>query len=406
MKRDSDEINLKRAPLVVASSFLKQSFNSWLCLGAVFFAAPSFACAQSEGTSLGPFQITHETDLDVVFALGNNYASQDTPYLDARLGLTAEAITQSGLRWGANFTVQARRDNGREGFRTYLGEDGTALEGALTGYHTAQVPLDRDGRIALETAEVFLKTQKGHVYLGQGSGAAQREFETLPGAFRLMRADQGLVDPSGLAGVTTRNTLSGQGPKLTYQSQRLLGFRVSGSYTPKSDQCGLTVCRKAVELDHVKELAASFDYTLRSQDLRIYAAVSGAWADHNQSAILRQDPWVYSGQLTLEHKDWAWGIAHLTTNDGLNPGRYEAWSSSVSYTQGDWVYALEWASSTHQTWHMDSESWQVGASRWFEPGILLGLGVLHTAQDRELSLVNQDNNRDVTQVFIESGLRF
>src|SRR5690606_3615194 len=95
--------------------------------------------------------------------------------------------------------------------------DGAAwrtARGAAGGYVVADVapPLRREA--ALETAYLFLRSGRGELRLGAGPGAARLEAAPVPGAFRLMRADNGLVDPAGLAGVRTAPAISGFAPKL------------------------------------------------------------------------------------------------------------------------------------------------------------------------------------------------
>ncbi|WP_169336703.1 porin [Woodsholea maritima] len=364
---------------------------------------PTFA---QDSASLGPFDLTLEGEADVLLASHSGYVHQDTPYFDAQVRLIAEAITEKGWRWGTRLGVEAQRDNGRRGSRLFLDEAGAARSGLISGYFSGKARDEGGAEAQLSIAQAYLKTPYGEVRVGPGEGAARLELEAMPGVFRLMRADQGLIDPSGLAGVTTRNTLSGFAPKVSVQTQRIFGFRFSGAYTPDGDQCGPQICTRDVDLDAVYDLALSFDYTLRPQDLRLSAGISASWGEIEDTGALYQDAWIYSAQGVLEHGTWAFGVAWLSTNDGLMQGRYDAYTASLTYGVGDWLYGLELAESDHSAWDMTSRSAQIGLSRWFDGGFLIGTGVAYTQNDFGVHSLKGDLTRETTQIFLETGLRF
>lgn len=406
MTRDIDDLSNTRAPLVAGSFFSKTSLKLACCASALLSASVFGPAWAQDSASLGPFDLSLEGEADILLASHSGYVHQDTPYFDAQVRLTAEAITEKGWRWGARLGVKAQRDNARRGSRLFLDEALPKRSGLISGYYSGMARDERGAQAQLSIAQAYLKTPYGEVRVGPGEGAASLELEAMPGVFRLMRADHGLIDPSGLAGVTTRNTLSGFAPKLSVQTQRVFGFRFSGAYTPDGDQCGPQICTRDVDLDEVYDLALSFDYTLRPQDLRLSAGISSSWGEIEEIGSLYKDAWIYSAQGVLEHGAWAFGVAWLSTNDGLIEGRYDAYTAGLTYSAGDWLYGLELAQSDHSSWDMSAKSAQIGVSRWFDGGFLIGTGIAYTQNDFGADSLKGDLSRETTQIFLETGLRF
>ncbi|WP_158272033.1 porin [Marinicauda salina] len=404
---------------------------------ALLAAAPTFSQDLSSITNssstgsgverIGPFSPDVSLAVDALAAAGDVDAAETGPYADLDLDLELEAVTRGGLRWGAAFGVRARRGDGRRGFARPVGDcpvtvagcpaiGGRTPAGAATGLHAAPVLDAGDPRIALDEAAAFVKGGWGEIRIGRGPGAAALEAAPGPGAFRLARADGPLIDATGLALADTTDRLSGAAAKITARTRRLAGFRASASWTPEADWCGVDVCRldgrdavATPAVENVREVGVSFDRRFRSSGRRWtlsagYAA--GEVAGPLASAFA--DPWSVSARASLEAGPAAIGVSWLKTNDGFEDGDYEAWAASASIERGAWLAALEFAAGDSD--FLDAEGWsvQLGASRLFESGLLLGVGLARAEQTAPVAgpggIVGAD--ADAVIGFVETGWRF
>lgn len=395
-------------------------------------AAPVFGLAIAGGAFAQDFPAAFDTSFDfgadILLSPGATDAAKSGPYGEIRLGLTSERVLENTHRIGFAGTFVARRDSGRAGLGQSVGNcppgiadcfsAGTvAPVGAFSGL-TAVSGIDGDDpAIAVETAFVYWRGGYVEVRGGYGPGAAALESEPMPGAFWLMRADAARIDPSGRNLASTANTLSGHAPKILVQSVRLAGFRVAASFTPDGDVCGASYCRTdavpgvlaAAKVDDIAELGLSFDHRFAQTGVRWTA---GLGLSHGQASgpesIFYEDPWALSARILRSEGPWTAGISALVSNDGISGARYRARSASISYETGDWLFSLEASDAQSSLVHARSRTWMAGASRFIEPGIILGAGIEHT--DTERAAV-QGGSRTVdasagTRVFLEAGLRF
>lgn len=385
------------------------------------------ALAQAGGGPLGDIEIEHALSADAVIRAGSETGREAALLADLTLDLSAERIDTQGRRWGAAVSLRAQRDAERRGLAWQTGlcppgqadcasTSGLPPAGLLSGLHAAGGDLDREG-VDVEAAYLYVKTSFFEARAGRGPGAAVLEAEPLPGAFRLMRADAGLVDPEGLALASTANTLSTHAAKLLVRTTRLYGLRAAASYTPKADACGVDVCRLdsapggpvLAELDHVIEAALSFDHHFRGSGQRWSAVITASHGEAEGAfASAFEDPYALSARLVWSRGPVSLGAGALYSNDGWQDGAYQAYSASLSYESGSWLSALEWARGDSDLAHAKGWTVQLGTSRLFDNGVLAGFGVRHG--EAKVPVIASGRRRgDVraaSSVFVETGLRF
>ena len=305
-------------------------------------------------------------------------------------------------RYGSQIELGVRRDPARAGLsRSVPGAAGPG--GAFSGLPADPARIEAT-RAGLETAAVFLKGPWGEVRAGRGQGAAALEAAALPGAFRLMRADDARADLSGLAAARTRDTLSGRAAKLTVRSARLFGLRASASYTPDADDCSLDTCPEgAVSADGVLEAGVSFDHAFAEAG-RWSVSLGASRGEADPAPGLApgraDDPHALSARLAWSRGDLSLGAGWLRSNDGLDDGRYEAWSASAALERGDWLFAAEASRAEAAPASIEVSAVQIGASRLLPGGAIAGLG--WTRLDEK----GPGGGRDTAFLFVEAGLRF
>ena len=385
------------------------------------------ALAQAGGL-LDGFETRVETSADIVMVPGTTDAARNGPYGEIRLALSSGRVLESLNRIGFASELVLRRDSGRAGLAQTVGDcppavtgcastGGAVPVGAFTGFAAAPGISGDNPAIALETAYVYWSGGYGEVRAGFGPGAAALESEAMPGAFWLMRADSTRSDPLGLNLASTANTLSGHAPKITVRSVRLAGFRVAASFTPDGDVCGASYCRPqrqpgllaAASVRNIAELGASFDHRFASSGVRWTAGIGLAHGQaHGADGVFFNDPWAVSARIVRSQGGWKAGISTLASNDGVSGTGYRAHSASLSYETGDWLFSAEASSARASLADATSRTVMAGVSRYFSPGIILGLGITHT--DADLADVSGGArttlNTARTRVFMEAGLRF
>ncbi len=378
------------------------------CAAVAASPAPSLALSHTAITlqsaseiRLGPFTLDGEGDADAAVALSGE-DDDARRVLDIALRGRAEAFTDTGLRYGAQVELGVRRDPGREGLsRAVAGLAGPG--GAVSGLPADPARLD-DMRAGVETASVFVKGPWGEVRAGRGEGAAALEAAALPGAFRVMRADDARADLSGLAVARTRDTLSGRAAKLTVRSARLFGVRASASYTPDADDCSLDSCPDgAVSAEGVVEAGLSFDHASRDAgrwSVSLGAALGEADPAPGLPVGRAEDPHALSARLAWRRGDLSLGAGWLRSNDGFDDGRYEAWSASAALERGDWLFAAEASRAEIEPVSIEVRAVQLGASRLLPGGAVAGIGWTRLEED------TPGGSQETSFLFLEAGLRF
>lgn len=392
----------------------------------------ALASSQAAAEPYSPIDWSVEISADAVISTEPASDAGMSPLGDVSLDIAGERIDSAGRRYGLAATVRAQADSERRGLARQVTPcavqteacsslPGPAQAGLLTGLHRADLFDDGDSRVALESAYAYIKLAYFDVRVGRGEGAARLEADPLPGAFRLMRADGPRVDPGGLSIADTANTLSTNSAKLTVQSRRLAGLRASLSYTPEADDCGLDVCRPGPdraglaigEVDDVIEAGLSFDHRFRTSGQRWTLALSASQGRASgEFAANHEDPWAVGARATWSKGPVSLGAAWLSSNDGVDDGRYTSWAGSAAYETGPWLSALElsWARSDL----VEAQGWtaQIGSSRVFDTGFVAGAGVRHSELDVDPGPANagfaaaSGRLTAGTLVFAEAGLRF
>ncbi|WP_439632586.1 hypothetical protein [Glycocaulis sp.] len=387
------------------------------------FASPALAQERTPW-----FDSDIELSADIALAPGATDAARSGPYGEIRLDYTAERIQENMTRIGFAAGLVLRRDSGRAGLAQAVGDcppgladcfdaGGLAPAGAFTGFAAAAGIDSDDPTIALETAFMYWRGGLVEVRAGYGPGAAALESEALPGAFWLMRADAGRVDPSGRNLASTANTLSGHAPKLLVRSVRLAGFRAAASFAPDGDVCGASFCRPesqpgvlaAASVRDIAEFGLSFDHRFAASGVRWTAGIGlSQGRSAGPDSAFFDDPWAVSARLTRTEGPWSAGVSTLLSNDGVSGARYSAHAASLAYESGDWLFSVEMAQARSGLVHAYSQTLLAGASRYYDSGLVLGLGVAHTrsGQAETSGPARMTRVREGARLFIEAGLRF
>ncbi|MEN0653127.1 MULTISPECIES: porin [Hyphobacterium] len=411
---------MKRTTAVLYSAFL---------LSTVLAATPSPAAAVTlQDTQWGPFEIETGLDLTLAAGAGDTDAINDGLLADLDAFLDAEAITDTGLRWGARFRLRAQRDHGRSGFADSVGDctdaaadcpvAGTILQRSLaTGRYVSAPRPDEPGRTAVESAHLFVRGGWGEFRAGLTPGAAAMEAIPAVTAMRSLALDAGALDPGGHAAIRTVNDASGFGPRIAVQSQRIVGLRLSASFAAETRGCGVDVCvrgRQAVSvtgtpvtalagnrLDNAAEIAVSFDHTF-SRDTRIEAAVSLLTADPSDPAAPNGYTAVQAG-MRVERGDWLFGASALDAES------YSALSAGLARDFGPWRIAVEAGLSDDSRIHESQRAFQIGVSRLVGDHGLIGAALRR--EETGFALPGgpgqrQAGGRDDVSLLFETGLRY
>lgn len=395
----------------------------------VLAAAPAPSHAQSDTTAAwGPFQIEAGLDAGLAAGFGDTAPINDGLLADLDTFIDAEAITDAGLRWGARFRLRAQRDHGRDGFADRVGDcpdpaAGCPVSGAIvlrsiaTGRYVSASRPDEDGRLAVESAHLFLRGGWGEVRAGLTPGAAAMEALPSVTAMRTLALDGGALDPGGHAAIRTLNAASGFGPRLAVQSQRIVGLRVSASFAAETDGCGVDVCVHGREpvivpgtplaalagtgLDNAAELAISFDHTFSGQT-RVEAVVSVLDGNPSDPAV-PGDYTAWQAALRIERGDALFGASVL---DGET---YEALTAGAALDRGPWRLGLEAGLSDDRLIHESQRAVQLGVSRLVGDHALIGAALRREWSEFPVQAGPGARGRgeeEATSLLIEAGLRY
>jgi hypothetical protein len=363
----------------------------------------------------GGLQAKAQADVDVVLAPDSSSA-QPGPYGALAFRWSADAVRASGLRWGIDLAGEAVTGDGRRGLARPLPDCpacpqapyGRALSGLVTGLSGDTGGAPSSGEAGLSEASIWVQSGFVRLRAGIAEGAAGQERPGLPGALRTLRADGGLIDPTGLALVDTGLSLAGPAPGVSIQSRRLIGLRATASYTPDAGWRSVGRARAAgpdlarADVRDVWALAASFDRRSPQSGVR-WRAFAGAETGRvtGPDAALMRDPWTVSARVARAQGDVSLGLSWLKTNDGL-PGRdYEALSVSAALERGDWLFSAEAGTARAGLAQRDGRTLQLSASRLIGDHAVVGLAA---SLGEESGSGLQDRRR--ARLALEAGLRF
>ncbi len=363
----------------------------------------------------GGLQAKVEADIDLVLA-SHSAAAQSGPYGAVSLRWSADAVRASGLRWGLDVAGEALTGDGRRGLARHLSgcpacpqaPDGRALAGLVTGLSGDTGGAPASGQAGLSEASLWVQTGFVRLRAGVSEGAAGQERPDMPGTLRTLRADGGLIDPTGLALTDTGLSLAGPAPGVSIQTRRLIGLRATASYTPDADWRSVGRARAAgpdrvtAEVRDVWALGASFDRRSPQTGVR-WRAYAGAETGRvtGPDAALMRDPWTVSARLSRARGDVSLGLAWLKTNDGLPGADYEALSASAAAERGDWLLSAEAGTARVGLAGREGRTFQLSASRLVGDHAVIGLAA---GLGEETGAGLQDRRR--ARLALEAGLRF
>lgn len=311
------------------------------------------------------FEIKHEADLDALASFGDAEGVVEGLHLDLRLRAKAEAITESGLRWGGAVSLAARNRDGRRGLQSGS-SSATGPAGLVTGLGGAGV--DDVAVAGFQGVEVFLRSTLVEVHVGIGETAARRERLQWASALRLTGADGALIDPLGRGLVDTGVTLSAPAPQITLRTRRLIGFAFAASYTPEGDACGPDRCLdvRYGEVERIASAAVTFDRRVPSSGARwsAFAGLERGQATPGPLSNALSDPWLASVQLGREAGGLAVSVSGVHAEEGVADAQYSAISARISFERNDWLFDAEIGRAFSDLADRDGVSAQLGASRF------------------------------------------
>ncbi|ABI76248.1 hypothetical protein HNE_3555 [Hyphomonas neptunium ATCC 15444] len=293
----------------------------------------------------------------------------------AKGGLSANYVLSNGAIIGAAGGLEAQYDNpARAGFAGVfppIAGAGASPGGAFSGLGRGDAREERDLRVSLETAYLYIDGGYGEARLGLDDGIATRFFEGGP----LLFAHSGLVnpalDPSGQVIARTDHDLTGPAMKVSYASPRIIGLRAGVSYTPEADRQGLDrdpardfPGTTRPEIEDAFEIALNLSRRLPESGVRLRAGAAYSQADTR----FLPDPTLYgtvetwSAGASAEFSKFRIGGSYLASNNGSDrlAGDYSAWSVSAAVPFGKLEAVAEVAGAEDELAGLTSDSWQLG----------------------------------------------
>jgi len=367
----------------------------------------SIAVQDRLGGAVSALDVEQELDADLSVFLGDIAAPNEPPYLDLRYRLAVEGVRSDGLRWGGRLELGAvRHDGGRGVGGPASCADACGPQGLATGLYARPGFGGAEPRAGLHRAEVYARHPYAELRAGVTDTAATLERPAPPRSLRLSRADGPLADPFDLNLADTGLSLTAPALGVSVQTRRLAGFRAAASYTGDADPCGLDHCRPgaglAPDVGAVWSAAVSFDRRRAASGVR-WAAYAGAEAGviDGPTHGVYAEPWVGGLALVREEGPVTLSARWLSSNDGLDPGRYDAAAISAAYEAGDWLYSLEAAQGEASAFGASSVAIFFGASRFVGRNGLAGAGVQIVRQDSRSAFTVEK-----AALVLEAGLRF
>lgn len=304
-------------------------------------------------------------------------------------GLTANYVLANGAIIGAAGSLEAQYDHpARDGFSGVFppaSGAGASAGGAFSGLGRGPAREDRDLRVSLETAYVYIDGGYGEARLGIDEGLATRFFEGGPVLFAHAGLTNPALDPSGQIIARTDHDLTGPALKVSYASPRILGLRAGASYTPEADRRGLDrdpardfPGAARPEIEDAFEIALNLSRRLPQSGVRLRA---GAAYSQAETRFL-PDPTLYgtvetwSAGASAEFSRLRVGGSYLSSDNGAAslPGDYSAWSVSGAVPFGKLEAVVEAGGAEDELANLNSESWQLGLSWRPESGWRLAGG--------------------------------
>ncbi|MGF1461723.1 MAG: porin [Maricaulaceae bacterium] len=368
----------------------------------------------------------------------NEIDAPDRLLWDAELHGEARLVLDNGWTLGAGLQVRAQDDSGRRGFGGLAGDCPAALaecpsvvfDGATVPVAAPASGLFVDGtadsfrtQVQAEDAFVFLRAPWGEVIAGREEGAAALLAARPPATFVLVNADDGAVDPTGLAAVKTDNDLSGPSFKVSYLSPRYLGAQIGVSFTPDLEACGVDACPREINLDNgdplspqhnqVVEIVAAFERRWRaSLETGVSVGFTRAGEDTGLAPFDRFQAVDAAGYAIW--RGFGVSVSHLRSNNGIDglaataSGDYQATAIEGRYVRGPATFGLGYGFARDDLVGVEADSLHAGVSVTVKNAASFGVGVIRSQQVQPQTafsgVVLSPESR--TAAFIEVGLAF
>lgn len=293
----------------------------------------------------------------------------------ARARMAINYVLMNGAEIGAVGGVELQRDHpARAGFSGVFPPSagaGASSGGAFSGLARGDTPADRDLRISLETAYIYIDGGYGEARLGADEGIATRFFEGGPALFAHAGLVNPALDPTGQLIARTDHDLTGPAAKISYATPRILGLRGGVSYTPTADRRGVDrdtesdfPASSRPEIEDAFEVALNLSRRLPQSGVRLRAAAAYSQAE----ARFAPDPTLYgtvetwSAGASAEFSRLRLGGSYLESNNGVaaGPGDYSAWAVSAAVPFGKFEAVAEVSGAEDEFAGLTSDSWQIG----------------------------------------------
>ncbi|MFN4183191.1 MAG: porin [Hyphomonas sp.] len=300
----------------------------------------------------------------------------DEPLLGlARGNLALNYVLMNGAIIGAVGGLEAQYDHpARAGFSGLFppaAGAGASSGGAFSGLGRGVHREDKDLRLSLETAYIYIDGGYGEARLGADDGIATRFFEGGPALFAHAGLVNPALDPSGQVIARTDHDLTGPAMKVSYASPRILGLRAGVSYTPEADRRGLDrdparnfPGAARPEIEDAFEIALNLSRRLPQSGVRLRggAAYSQAETRYHPDPTLYGSVETWSAGASAEFSKFRIGGSYLESNNGAArvPGDYSAWSVSAAIPFGKLEAIGEIAGAEDELAGLTSDSWQIG----------------------------------------------
>jgi len=372
----------------------------------ILFGSIGQGYGQAEPIALGEWEIVPRFEATAALSPGRGDAGQTEAELftgELYGELRAERVLDNGLKIGTWIGARVQRDHpARSGFSGRIGEgladnSQTALRGAFTGLTRGGTPDDRNVRVQLETAFVFIDGGYGELLAGRDLGIARRFHEGSPSVFNVQTISNARLDTSGISTLLTRNDLTGPAAKLSYASPRILGLRLGASYTPRANVSGLDRDPDRLvtgigepRLEGGLEAAFNFNHRFKEAGVRVQAY--GAYGRAAVETVIQNtagrldagtvEVWSTGGR--VEWDRFEIGADWLTTDNA--GGRYKAGSIGAKTKLFGFDGSVTYGQSDDNLTRTSGEAWSIGVSRVFFERLSLKFGVQGQSLEGDLML--------------------
>lgn len=365
--------------------------------------------------------------------------------IDAMVRTEVSTVTQGGTEYGISLKLRGQRDPYHRGFagstfvagqgdcppniagcpRVLFGGTTRGVRGHTGRVYTFGLNEDREHKVALEGAHIFLRSRYGDFTLGRDDGAAALFSLDTPSTLPMARASNMRTDYVGLDMTKTVNDASGFAEKVTYTSPRLLGDTIGVgvqfglSYAPSTEACGVDYCVRGSNLTNTTspiagdfedaiEFGLSLDRTF-TNGARVEAVANYATASETSGIVGFDDLQSWGLGLKGEYGDWAAGANYLSSNNGwAGDGDYTAYDFGLTWKPSQWGVTFGYGGASDDLANSESQSVLLGASYDWTEELTFGTGVQYITRETPVNnagTVTRESQEGVG-LFFEGGFKF